>query len=161
CFDKWDETADRVDGLPSHEEHAERHLRSLVMRDRNHPSVIVWSIGNEIPAGGEGVTADRVKMMRDVVRKYDTTRPVGMACDAPQQAASHILDALDLTGWNYGQRYARFRERYPKKPIIYSESASAFSTRGFYELPLPKNKTNYSEKCQVDSYDCNAASWAD
>jgi hypothetical protein len=100
-------------------------------------------------------------MMRDVVRKYDTTRPVGMACDAPQQAASHILDALDLTGWNYGQRYKRFRERYPEKPIIYSESASAFSTRGFYELPLPKNKTNYSEKCQVDSYDCNAASWAD
>ena len=55
CFDKWNETADRVDGQPSHEEHAERHLRSLVMRDRNHPSVVVWSIGNEIPADREGV----------------------------------------------------------------------------------------------------------
>ena len=48
CFDKWDDKADRVDGQPSLEEHGERHLRSLVMRDRNHPSVVVWSIGNEI-----------------------------------------------------------------------------------------------------------------
>ncbi len=42
CFDKWDATADRVGNSPSHEEHAERHLRSMVMRDRNHPSVFVW-----------------------------------------------------------------------------------------------------------------------
>ena len=84
------------------------------MRDRNHPSVIVWSIGNEIPAGGEGVTADRVKMMRNVVRKYDTSRPVGMACDVPAQAAAHMFDALDLTGWNYGRRYAQYRELLPK-----------------------------------------------
>ena len=131
------------------------------MRDRNHPSVIVWSIGNEIPAGGEGVTAERVSMMRDIVRKYDLTRPVGMACDNPEHVTAHILDALDLTGWNYGRRYAKYRENFPNKPIIYSESASAFSTRGIYELPLPKNKTDYSDRCQVDSYDCNAASWAD
>ena len=57
--------------------------------------------------------------------------------------------------------YAKYREKFANKPIIYSESASAFSTRGIYELPLPKNKTDYSDRCQVDSYDCNAASWAD
>jgi hypothetical protein len=54
-----------------------------------------------------------------------------------------------------------FRERFPNKPIIYSESASALSTRGFYELPLPTSKTDYSEKHQVDSYDYNAAPWSD
>jgi beta-galactosidase len=161
CFDKWNETADRVDGKPTHEEHARRHLRSMVVRDRSHPSVVTWSIGNEIPADREGVTRERVSMMRDVVREYDATRPVGMACDRPEQASAGILADLDLTGWNYGRRYDRYHERYPDKPLIYSESASALSTRGFYELPLPEKKIAYSDKGQVDSYDLNAASWSD
>lgn len=161
CFDKWNETADRVAGKPSHEAHAERHLRSMVLRDRNHPSIITWSIGNEIPADRQGVNAERVAMMREVVRKYDTTRPVGMGCDNPDHAASGILAALDLTGWNYARRYARYRENYPTKPILYSESASALSTRGFYDLPLPSTKVDYSDKLQVDSYDLNAAPWSD
>ena len=91
CFDKWNETADRVDGKPSHEEHAKRHLRSLVMRDRNHPSVVVWSIGNEIPADREGVSPQRVKMMPDVVRRYDATRPVGLGCHIPEQVEHRHL----------------------------------------------------------------------
>jgi beta-galactosidase len=161
CFDKWNETADRVDGKPSHEEHANRHLRSMVMRDRNHPSIVVWSIGNEIPADREGVSPRRVKMMAEVVRRYDETRPVGLGCHIPEQSNTKIFDALDLTGWNYGRRYGRYRERYPDRPIIYSESASALSTRGFYELPLPTTKTDYSSQQQVDSYDFNAAPWSD
>jgi beta-galactosidase len=161
CFDKWNETAGRVAGKPSHEEHANRHLRSMVLRDRNHPSVVVWSIGNEIPADREGVSPERVKMMADVVRRYDATRPVGLGCHIPEQSNTEIFDALDLTGWNYGRRYDRYRERYPDRPIIYSESASALSTRGFYELPLPTTKTDYSAAYQVDSYDFNAAPWSD
>ena len=82
--------------------------------------------------------------MSDFVRKYDPTRPVGLANHNPGTAATHILDALDVTGWNYARRYALFREKYPKIPILYSESASAFSTRGFYELPLPKGKNDFS-----------------
>jgi beta-galactosidase len=163
CFDKWNETADRPRrNPPTHQQHAERHLRSLVMRDRNHPSVFVWSIGNEIPADREGSTPERMKMMRDVVLKYDATRPVGIACHIPEQVRQNMFDALDFTGWNYSRRYAMARERYPNKPIIYSESASALSTRGFYKLPLPTTKTDYAtEAHQVDSYDFNAAPWSD
>ncbi len=161
CFDKWNETAGRVRDKPSHKEHAERHLRSLVMRDRNHPSVFVWSIGNEIPSDGQGSTPERMKMMRDVVLKYDATRPVGIACHIEQQATTDMFKSLDFTGWNYARRYANFRENYPDKPIIYSESASALSTRGFYELPLATTKTDYSDQHQVDSYDLNAAPWSD
>ncbi len=162
AFDKWDGTADRVRGEPPLEAYGEKQIRNLVMRDRNHPSVVVWSIGNELGGGGrDGITPERVKFMSDFVRKYDPTRPVGMACHIPGLAEGPNFDALDLTGWNYGRRYATYRQRYPDKPIIYSESASALSTRGFYELPLPSEKTRYSKQLQVDSYDLNAAAWSD
>jgi beta-galactosidase len=162
AFDKWDGTADRVRGEPPLEPYGEKQIRNLVMRDRNHPCVVVWSIGNEIGEGGrEGVTPERVKFMSEFVRKYDPTRPVGMANHIPAMAERPNFDALDLTGWNYMRRYAIYRERYPDKPIIYSESASALSTRGFYELPLPSEKTQYSKQLQVDSYDLNAAAWSD
>ena len=163
CFDKWDDKADRMNGNPPLREHAERHLRSLVMRDRNHPSVVVWSIANEIKAigGSNGYTKDRIAMMREVVRKYDDTRAVGLAHHIPETGSTDIFDPLDVVGWNYGRRYAIFRERHPDKPIIYSESASSLSTRGFYELPLPATKTDYSDQHQVDSYEFNAAPWSD
>jgi beta-galactosidase len=162
AFDKWEGTADRVKGEPPLEQHGERQIRNLVMRDRNHPSVVVWSIGNEIGGGGrDGVTPERVKFMSDFVRKYDSTRPVGMGCHIPELARGSNFDALDLTGWNYMRRYSIFRERYPDKPIVYSESASALSTRGFYELPLPNRKNEYSDQLQVNSYDLNAADWSD
>ena len=164
CFDKWDSTADRVRGEPPLEEHAQRQLRNLVLRDRNHPSVVLWSIGNEIgnqPYDREGKSPQRVKMLRDIVRKYDDTRPVGIGCHIPNTADQPILDSLDVTGWNYARRYENMRRKYPAKPLIYSESASTLSTRGFYELPLPNSKTEYSKQKQVDSYDHNAAAWSD
>jgi beta-galactosidase len=162
AFDKWDGTADRVRGEPPLEPYGEKQIRNFVMRDRNHPSVVVWSIGNELNGGDrDGITPERVKFMSDFVRKCDLTRPVGMACHIPGLAEQPNFDALDLTGWNYMRRYATYRQRYPDKPIIYSESASALSTRGFYELPLPNEKTEYSKQLQVNSYDLNAAAWSD
>ena len=164
CFDKWDGTADRIGGQPSLEKYGERQFHNFVMRDRNHPSVVVWSIGNEIdpqPAAKEGVSPERVKLMSDFVHKYDLTRPVSMACHTTSVVDKKILDALDAAGWNYQRKYGRFRQRYPDKPIIYSESASAFGTRGFYELPLVQSKTQYSKQVQISSYGRNSAEWSD
>lgn len=163
-FDKWEDKADRIKGEPPLEKHGEKHIRSLVMRDRNSPSVVVWSIGNEIgnqPWDKEGKSGERVKFMSDFFRKYDPTRPVGMACHISATADEPILDALELTGWNYSRRYDKMVIKYPDKPLIYSESASALSTRGFYQLPLPASKCDYSSRHQVDSYDMCAAPWSD
>jgi beta-galactosidase len=164
AFDKWDDKADRINGQPPLKEYGEKQIRNFVMRDRNHPCIVVWSIGNEIesqPRDKEGLSPERVKFMSDFVRKYDPTRPVGMACHIPSLVDKSIFDSLDLTGWNYQRKYTKYHQRYPDKPIIYSESASALSTRGFYELPLKQSKTEYSKQFQVDSYDRNAAPWAD
>ncbi|MFC1650744.1 glycoside hydrolase family 2 TIM barrel-domain containing protein, partial [Candidatus Latescibacterota bacterium] len=125
CFDKWERTADRINGEPL-EEFGEKQIKNFLMRDRNHPSIVIWSIGNEIPnqpESPEGKSAERVKFMSEFVRKYDSTRPVGLSCCFPSTTEKPILDALDLTGWNYGRRYEQMREHYPNKPIIYSESA--------------------------------------
>ncbi len=166
CFDKWEGTAGRVNNEPL-EEFGEKQLRNFVMRDRNHPSIVVWSIGNEIGTQSpgstrEGKNAENVTFMSDFVRKYDPTRPVTIGNDNPGDGNSDVLDALDVVGYNYGRRYGRFRETHPNVPLLYSESASTLSTRGFYELPLPESKTQYSsEQFQVSSYDYNATSWSD
>lgn len=166
-FDKWDGTADRVDGQPPLEEHGRKHIRSLVMRDRNSPSVIMWSVGNEIGndsrnRSGSGKSPEHVTFMSDYVRAYDPTRPVTLACHTAGTADSPILDALDVVGYNYGRRYDHFREKYPHVPLYYSESASTVSTRGYYSFPLPDNKLDYDRQTRkVSSYDFTATSWSD
>ena len=162
-FDKWDGTAGRHDGQPPLNEFGDRHIRATVLRDRNHPCVITWSVGNEIPPGGEdGVTRDRTAAMVESVLRYDTSRPVSMGCHIPSMVNEDgNFDALDMAGWNYARRYLAYRSKYPGKPILYSESASALSTRGHYELPLPQRPSDRSDSLQVCSYDLNAADWSD
>lgn len=161
CFDKWNHTASRYPGGPSHRQHGERHLRSMVLRDRNHPSVVLWSIGNEIPDDREGVSPERVEMMADIVRQHDPSRPVGMGSCHPDHVAKGIYDSLDVVGWNYLRRYASHRKLMPDTPIVYSESASTLSSRGFFATPLSTTKTDYAPGLQVSSYDLNAAAWSD
>ena len=170
CFDKWDDTASRLPTEPL-EPYVERNLRAFVRRDRNHPSVIVWSMGNEI--GGcagdrkdfthdpDGMTRERCARFRDAVRGEDETRPIGNG-NMPHVAKDEffgmgIWDDLDITGWNYLGSHEKAKAKYPMKPVIYSESASAGSTCGFYAGPSLKpygyrNGAEFSAK-QMDSYD--------
>ncbi len=166
AFDKWDGTADNLNGPAGVLPHAQKQLANLVQRDRNHPSVFVWSVGNEIGTSvdesGTGMSFGRLAAMRETVLKYDPTRPVGIGCHTPNTVAQPVYDPLDFTGWNYGRRYDRYREMYPDRPILYSESASTVSTRGFYAFPLASSKTEYPGGTRyVSSYDMSAASWSD
>ena len=168
-FDKWNATADLLD-----QKHFDafvlRQVRRFTERDRNHPCVCVWSIGNEIwdiesdKRGGSNPDDDaqrRVTHAADCFRKCDPTRPVGLGCfvEGTCGPENHVRDSLDLTGWNYGAKYREARVRYPQMPLVYTESASALSTRGFFQLPHPRSKETYDrEAFQVDGYDLVSAS---
>ena len=174
CFDKWNDTCGRGD--EPLEEFVAARLAEFVRRDRNHPCVFVWSVGNEItpgkacPPGQEhwagspalGTSAERCARFRDAVLAEDATRPVGIGSCFPEAATAGHYSPLDMTGWNYRQLYGEMHRRHPEKPLVYSESASAFSCYGYYADRLPTNKTDYAVcDMEVDSYDRNAASWSD
>lgn len=174
CFDKWNKTAGR-ENEPL-EKFVTDKLVKMVRRDRNHPSVIVWSMGNEIPseegfAPGQdkwkmsaavGTSRERCTRFRAAMKSVDPTRPVGIGCCHTGTASKDDFAELDFTGWNYGERYMPMRKRFPGKPIIYSESASTFSVYGYYADTLAKNKKDFvGDHGMVDSYDRNSAWWSD
>lgn len=161
-FDKYDAKADITD-TTDFENFAHRNVRNFVKRDRNHPSVFIWSVGNEI--GDVQWNIDngfrRLHTMLNYVDKYDPTRPTTLVNDNMQSASMRHFDLYDVHSWNYGRRYRLARQLEPDKSVIISESASTVSTRGFYELPLPEKKTDFTESLQVSSYDLNAPEWAE
>lgn len=164
AFDKWDGTATRPAGV-SILDHGRKQIQNFVPRDRNHPSVVAWSVGNEI-WDLEGLklpdSPGLLKAMAGFVKELDDTRPVGLAHCVPDSAKSQLPAALDITGWNYARRYAVSRERWPDLPIVYTESASAFSTRGYYDdFPMPPAKDAYPATARISSYDHNSAWYSD
>ena len=163
AFDKWDGTSTRPSDAPILE-YNRKQIENFVRRDRNHPSIIVWSAGNEIWNLENRELPDSPGLLRKMVeyfKELDPTRPVVMAHAVPESARTPLDDSLDAVGWNYQRRYSISRETRPNLPIIYSESASAFSTRGHYELPHPANKTDFPISLRFTSYDHLSATWAD
>lgn len=140
AFDKYDKKADITPETDFYE-FGERILKNFVMRDRNNPSVIIWSVGNEMGdiQGNANYGLKRLAAMVGFVKKYDITRPVTMACDQNQNAHWRHFDYYDLHAWNYSQRWLPARTMEPSKSVVISESASTVSTRGYYDLEIPKD----------------------
>lgn len=174
CFDKWNDTCGR--GEVPLEEFVPRVLKRWVRRDRLHPSVFCWSIGNEIspnlvtPPGQEEwrsvfnvcTSVERCARFRNAIREEDVTRPVASGSCFTLSGTRGDFDPLDLTGWNYEAKYEVVKKARLNTPVIYSESASALSDYGYYAAKLPKDKTDYAKAVRkVDSYDLNAAAWSD
>jgi beta-galactosidase len=122
-----------------------------VMRDRNHPSIIQWSMCNEEGLQGSEDGARIFKAMKEATLALDPTRPITCAMNGGW--GSGITFVEDLQGINYAPgAYAGFHEKFPDMPLYGSETASAVSTRGEY--------VNDRQKGYVSAYDVNAPPWA-
>lgn len=129
-----------------------KQVRDMVMRDRNHPSVVMYSLFNEEPLQGTPTGRKLAEKLQCEVKKLDSTRFLLGAMNTGVTTQGGACDILDMTGFNYiTHTYDDFREKYPNMPMIGSENDSAFQTRGVY-------KTDH-EKHIIDCYDSEAAAW--
>lgn len=127
-------------------------VRSMVLRDRNHPSVVMYSVFNEEPHQGTATGRRIAERLACEIRRLDNTRFLLGAMNTGLLEDAGCADLLDITGFNYiTHLYDPFREKYPNQPMIGSENDSAFQTRGEY-------KTD-KEGHIIDCYDSEAAAW--
>jgi beta-galactosidase len=137
AFDMWKKQKNPYDYHLAWDEWHVRDLEDFILRDRNHPSVLIWSIGNEI---GEQWDTSGIRMaieLASIVRNLDPTRPITSGCNFPDPANNIIKSgALDLVGYNYQQdHFGEFPEQFPGQKFIASETTSALATRGYYDMP--------------------------
>ena len=200
-FDMWRRRKTQNDYARFFDEWHERDLADLILRDRNHPSILMWSIGNEVLEQWSSADADTLTLeqanlilnaghdastlakdgetsvntlladhLADIVRRYDTTRPITAGCNEPSPN-NHLFKgkALDIVGFNYHHQGIKdVPKNFPGRPFIMTESVSALQTTGFYTMPsdsvikAPKEwwlpYTDPSFKCS--SYDNMHASWS-
>lgn len=142
----------------------EEDLKAMVRRDRNHPSVFMWSIGNEVPDQGHPYLATALK---GIVKSEDNTRPVTSGCDNGNSGTNGFGSTLDVFGINYHlQDYARFFafSDNANQGLISTESASTVSSRGEYFFPVVQGNLNNNLPgkgiFQISSYDVAYPFWA-
>ncbi|HEX3086560.1 MAG TPA: beta-galactosidase GalB [Pyrinomonadaceae bacterium] len=173
AFDVWKKEKTKFDYHLDWDEWHRRDLEDMVLRDRNHPSIFIWSIGNEIAEQwGPNPDAGRIgRELSDIVRSLDKTRPVTSACNFVSEKNTLITDGgLDLVGTNYEHnKIPEFQKMFPGRPIIGTETTSALATRASYDLPAdtirrwpkrwdqPLKDGNKDYSCS--SYDNCSAPW--
>ena len=166
-FDDWGFRPKSPNGYGAvFNEWADRDVANMVRHFRNNPSVVMWSIGNEVPSQWGEPGMDELLRLRNTVRSLDQTRPI--TCGMDQVGEGAVIDngfaaALDIPGFNYKpQHYDRFYQKLPQKLILGSETASTVSSRGQYFFPVefvdhhvvlhPGNQSN--------SYDNESCYWS-
>ncbi|WP_303924134.1 beta-galactosidase GalB [Draconibacterium sediminis] len=141
---------------------AEKDVVNLVRATRNHPCIVMWSSGNEVPDqwGNEGVKL--AKWLQDIFHREDPTRPVTVGMDQVGNTLKNGFGAImDIPGLNYRLHlYDEAYERFPQGFILGSETASTVSSRGIYKFPVKEGKMVRYDDFQSSSYDLEACSWS-
>lgn len=162
-FDIWKlQKYGKVNGYNIYwDEWNEKDTRNFMLRDRNHPSIIAWSTGNEIPELGNTAYHWVPAKLKKMMKQYDTTRPVTAGSNNPRAATNGFQKTLDVYGVNYHQgSYDGLVKSLPDMPLYASETSSTVSTRGEYFFPVDWNKGKGFCQFQVSSYDLYAPGWA-
>lgn len=164
-FDDWSFRPKSPNGYGSvFNDWAEKDITNMVEHYRNAPSVVMWSIGNEVPSqwGPDGV--EELVMLQDLVHKLDPTRPVTCGMDQIRAVLDNgFAAALDIPGFNYKpQHYEDAYAKLPQKMILGSETASTVSSRGVYHFPVEFKERNVvmHPDNQSNSYDNETCSWS-
>ena len=143
---------------------AECDITNMIKQYRSNPSVVMWSIGNEVPSqwGPDGIS--ELMMLQDLIHQLDPTRPVTCGMDQIGTVLENgFAAALDIPGFNYKpQHYDKAYEKLPQKMILGAETASTFSSRGIYYWPViyRGQVLVYHPENQSNSYDNENASWS-
>ena len=174
AFDMWKKKKTDFDYSLDWDTWHRQDLTDMILSDRNHPSVFIWSIGNEIPEQWDKQDSNGTIIARElgaVVKSLDSTRPVTSALNNPVPSNPLVLSgALDLIGNNYSiDKYPDFPKTFPGKKFIATETVSALATRGHYDMPsdtirrwptrwdIPFNAGNPGNTCSA--YDNCSAPW--
>lgn len=165
-FDDWSFRPKSPNGYGAFfNEWSEKDVTNMVKHYRNNPSVVMWSIGNEVPSqwGPDGVK--ELTMLQDLVKSLDATRPVTCGMDQIGSVLGNGFAAsLDIPGFNYKpQYYKKAFEVLPQKMILGSETASTVSSRGVYHFPVSFEKEHNSvlhHDHQSSSYDNETCDWS-
>jgi beta-galactosidase len=162
AFDAWRMAKRNNDYHVLFDDWHERDLRAMIRRDRNHPSIILWSLGNEIYEQRDGANAPLARQLADIAHEEDPTRPVTMNLHVVAASTNGFQNQVDVFGYSYTPfGYAQFRVDNPRIPLLGSETASCTSSRGDYFFPVDEaDKRTGRADFQVTSYDYSAPKWA-
>jgi beta-galactosidase len=163
-FDSWKLSKNKNDYHVFYDQWHERDIANFVRRDRNHPSVIAWSIGNELPEQKNKDFWWVPENLTKLFRSHDPTRQVTLGINHLSSAASPYADTVDITGLNYPVKdkniIAKVRDWKKDVPILTSESSSCVSSRGCYFFPVKWDKGSGFRGFHVSSYELYAPGWA-
>jgi beta-galactosidase len=161
AFDEWKKGKNKNGYTHLWDDWAEKDLMALIHRDRNHPSVFMWSVGNEIL---EQFTDDgwkRAKFLVDITHREDNTRPVTIGMNREAPAENNFAAQFDLKGWNYHTHlYPWLKELHPDWSFIASETQSTVSSRGYFDLDAVPRKQYIRENLQCSDYGLDYCNWS-
>ncbi|WMI68561.1 DUF4982 domain-containing protein [Mangrovimonas sp. YM274] len=161
-FDEWKKPKVENGYNLYFDDYAEKDVVNLVRATRNHPSIVMWSSGNEVPDqwGSEGVK--RAKWLQDIFHREDPTRPVTVGMDQVKAVMENGFGAImDIPGLNYRVHlYEEAYETFPQGFILGSETASTVSSRGIYKFPVEIASMKTYSDFQSSSYDLEYCSWS-